>query len=85
MKLTPDDLPDLPEEESTVLPEIRLSDDAAYYVEIISDLLKSKHYEWARENLEGIAKTITQSGELTARQRQAVDRTIAGRLRHDLG
>jgi hypothetical protein len=59
-------------------------DDAAYYVDVITRLLATKNYDWCRETLEGIAHTVEQTGHLTPRQKQAVDRIIAGRLKHDV-
>ena len=61
-----------------------MTDDAEYYLDIIARLLKTKDYEWARPTLSGIAKTITNSGVLTPRQRQAVDHIMLGRLKHDV-
>lgn len=83
-KLDPKTLRDTPEA-NTDLPVERLSADAAYYMDIIEGLLRTRHYDWARATLEGIYKTIRDTGKLTPNQRQAVDRTMAGRLKHDIG
>lgn len=58
--------------------------DAEYYLDVIARLLATKNYEWARSTLSGIAKTVTDSGILTPRQREAVDHIIIGRLKHDV-
>ena len=60
-------------------------DDAAYYIGIIHDLLMTKHYDWCRNTLEGIAENITRRGRITLRQKEAVDHIITGRLKHDVG
>jgi hypothetical protein len=59
--------------------------DAADYIDVIDQLLASKSYEWARPTLEGIRQTMAASGIATAKQRQAIDHVIIGRLKHDTG
>lgn len=60
-------------------------DDAGYYVSLINDLLRTKKYNWCRNTLEGIAETITRTGNVTLRQKEAVDHIMTGRLKHDVG
>lgn len=59
--------------------------DAEYYLDLINRLLATKDYDWASDTLSGIATTIHATGRLTLRQKQAVDRIMAGRLKHDTG
>lgn len=59
--------------------------DAEYYGDLIARLLATGDYDWARDTLEGIARTIVRSGEVTLRQRSAIDHVMLGRLRHDTG
>ena len=56
-----------------------------YYLDLISRLLGTGMYEWARETLEGIHATVTRTGNLTPRQKQAIDHIMVGRLKHDIG
>jgi hypothetical protein len=56
-----------------------------YYLDLIERLLATKHYEWARPTLEGISETVTRTGVVTLRQREAIDHVMTGRLKHDLG
>lgn len=58
--------------------------DAAYYLDVIDQLLATKTYEWARPTLEGIAETIVTTGNLTLRQKEAIEHIILGRLKHDV-
>ena len=59
--------------------------DAGYYVSVIHDLLMTKKYDWCRNTLEGIAETITRTGRVSLRQKEAIDHIITGRLKHDVG
>jgi len=51
----------------------------------IEALLVSGNYEWARETLEGISRTVRETGRASLRQEEAVTHIIVGRLKHDVG
>jgi hypothetical protein len=51
----------------------------------ITELLATRHYEWARSTLEGIRDTIEQTQRVTLRQQEAVEHIMIGRLKHDVG
>jgi hypothetical protein len=59
--------------------------DTDYYLDLINRLLASKDYDWARDTLEGIANTLASTGNLTPRQKAAVEHIMVGRLKHDVG
>jgi hypothetical protein len=59
-------------------------DGPAYYQDLIADLLATKKYEWARDTLTGIARTIQDTRRVTAKQKQAIDHIMVGRLKHDV-
>ena len=59
--------------------------DVEYYLDLISRLLGTGDYEWARDTLEGIYGTVTHTGNLTPRQKVAVEHIMVGRLKHDVG
>ena len=58
-------------------------DKAAELLDLIEDHLRTGKYEWARDTLEGIAATVTDTGVATVRQQEAVEHIILGRLKHD--
>lgn len=60
-----------------------MSGESDYYVDLINRLLATGKYEWARDTLAGIASTMARSGQVTLRQKSAVDHIIVGRLKHD--
>jgi hypothetical protein len=57
----------------------------AYYADLINRLLATGNYDWARDTLEGIAGNIERNGQVTPRQKAAVDHIMVGRLKHDTG
>lgn len=52
-------------------------------LDLITRLLETRKYEWARSTLDGIADTIDRTGHCTLRQQEAVEHMIVGRLKHD--
>lgn len=62
-----------------------MDDEAKYYINLCGRLLATRDYEWARETLIGIATTIERSGQVTMKQKQAIDHVMVGRLKHDTG
>jgi hypothetical protein len=58
-------------------------DKAAELLDLIEDHLRTGKYEWARDTLEGIAATVTDTGVATVRQQEAVEHIIIGRVKHD--
>ena len=62
-----------------------MAEDPEYYIDLITRLLRGKHYDWARPTLTGIRDTIQNTGNVTLRQREAIDHIITGRLKHDTG
>ena len=59
--------------------------ESEYYRKVIEDLLRTKQYEWCRGTLKGISNTIQKNGQVTLRQKEAVEHIIAGSLKHDVG
>jgi hypothetical protein len=49
----------------------------------ITRLLATDNYEWARETLEGIYRTVFYAGKASIAQEEAVTHIIIGRLKHD--
>ncbi len=76
-------LPLLPEEAAMSDPTYTLHD--AGYLDLITRLLATGKYDWARATLEGIAATVRERGSITLKQREAVDHIMTGRLKHDVG
>ena len=60
-------------------PEIR----ALNVMDTIERLLATPNYEWARETLEGIYRTVEHAGRASIAQEEAVTHIIVGRLKHD--
>jgi len=62
-----------------------MSHESVYYVDLVNRLLATKKYDWARQTLEGIAATMERTGVCTAKQREAIEHIMVGRLKHDAG
>jgi hypothetical protein len=60
-----------------------MTTEATYYIDLIGRLLSTRDYEWARDTLTGIAATLERTGQVTSKQKQAVDHIMVGRLKHD--
>lgn len=52
-------------------------------VDLITRLLATKDYEWARDTLDGIRRTVVLTNTVTRRQAEAVTHIMVGRLKHD--
>lgn len=59
------------------------TDTPAVMVARIDELLGTRRYDWARDTLTGIRRTITESNTVTLRQQEAVEHIMLGRLKHD--
>ena len=52
---------------------------AEHFLSRISDMLESDQFEWARDTLEGIYKTVEERETVTAAQARAVENIAAAR------
>jgi hypothetical protein len=61
-----------------------MPNDATYYETLARQLADRAEYAWARSTLQGIAATIQRTGNLTLKQKEAIEHIMLGRLKHDV-